>query len=383
MAGKKTNAFLGWPKPIFTEIVKTNKNYKAVFQSAMMFAHYELSATDLKKEVFKYVKALDAKHPFLDRVKDVDENRFSTIGKYAYITNHGGQLPDDIAAGLLSSLEKLLTGEESRTLVKENARKQLVGKENEVAVTPKPVISIQDRLRDKAREVAGEVEGWLDDLILDKNLPAKTVDEFTGLFKTHELKSPHARHMQTIFERRAEEISIVANGSDKELIEGYSNFTKPQLKRFELTYKNLLKACDMMQEVAKIERVPRKKKPVSQEKLVARMKYKKEDATLGIVSANPIQIIGAKEVWIYNTKTRKLSQYKAIDERGLSVKGTSIIDFSSESAEKTLRKPAEALAELKKASKVKLRTFLKDLSTLDIPCLGKINEHHVILRVDK
>jgi hypothetical protein len=139
----------------------------------------------------------------------------------------------------------------------------------------------------------------------------------------------------------------------------------------------------MMQEVAKVERAPRKKKPVSQEKLVSKLKYKKEDSSLGIVSLNPIEIVGSKEVWVYNTKTRKIAQYKAVDERGLSVKGASLLNYSTDSAEKTLRKPVETLAEFKKASKVKLRTFLKDLSTVDIPCNGKLNENHVILRIDR
>jgi hypothetical protein len=98
---------------------------------------------------------------------------------------------------------------------------------------------------------------------------------------------------------------------------------------------------------------------------------------------NPVHIIGAKEVWVYNTKTKKLAQYKAMDERGLLVKGASLDNYSSESAEKTLRKPADTLSEFKKASKVKLRTFLKELTTVDVPCAGKLNENHVILRIDK
>jgi hypothetical protein len=172
-------------------------------------------------------------------------------------------------------------------------------------------------------------------------------------------------------------------GKDKDLTEAYSNFTKPELKKLDLFHKNLLKAADMMQEVAKVERAPRKKKPVSQEKLVSKIKYKKEDPQLGIVSLNPIQIVGSREVWVYNTKTRKIAQYKALDERGLSVKGASLLNYSTDSAEKTVRKPVETLADFKKASKVKLRTFMKELTTVDIPCGGKLNEHHVILRVDK
>lgn len=75
---------------------------------------------------------------------------------------------------------------------------------------------------------------------------------------------------------------------------------------------------------------------------------------------------------------RKLAQYKAADERGILVKGASLLNYTTDSVEKTIRKPIETLAYFKKASKVKLRTFLKDLSTLDIPVGGKLNEHHII-----
>jgi len=387
MAKKKTTGVhVSWPKPSFATVVKTHKHFRTNFQGAMMYAHYELTAIDLKKEVVKYLKHLDVKHPMLERIKDIDENRFATVGKYMYILNHGADIPDDIMTGLMPAMEKVVNEEEEKAAAIKKEADYIASQEagsKPVNESPKIVISIQDRLRERSREVAGEVEGWLDDFVLDKKLPAKTVEEFVNLFKSNELKAPHARHMHTIFERRAAEIAEAAEGTNKDLSEGYSNFTKPELKKLDLFHKNLLKACAMMQEVAKVERAPRKKKPVSQDKLVSKLKYKKEDSSLGIVSLNPVHILGSKEVWVYNTKTRKLAQYKAVDERGLLVKGASLENFSTDSAEKTLRKPAEALAEFKKASKVKLRTFLKELSTLDTPAGGKLNEHHVILRIDK
>lgn len=388
MARKNTMAIYATvPRPDFRVVVKSHKEYKNNYNAALRYAHYELTSADLKKEVAKYLKALDNKNPLLEKIKDIHENRFSVIGKYMYILNHGGELPENVMPSVMPFLEKLIDEEEIKT---EEARKvaaSISKKEehnNDAVVTAKAVISIQDRLREKAKEVAAEVEGWIDNLhtSIASSTP-KTVDEFVNFFKSSDLKSPHMRHIQNIFQSRANEISEAVSGKDKTLTEGYSNFSKPELKRFELFFKNLLKACEMMQEVAKAERAPRKRKPVSQEKLVAKLKFKKEDASLGIVSVSPIQILGAKEVWVYNTKTRKLSQYKALDERGLNVSGASLDQYSSDSAEKTLRKPAEQLAEFKKASKVKLRTFLKDLSTIDVKCSGKLNEHCVILRVDK
>lgn len=387
MATKRQVNFTEWPKPTFSDVVRTNKNFSANYRAAIMYAHYELSALDLKKEVVKWVKMIDPKHRFLDIMKDIDEARFATIGKYTYVLNNKGDIPENIAAGLMPAVEKIISQEEAKI---EAAKKEAEYQKSKIAATKintdtgKVVISIQDRLKERTREVAGEIEGWIDDFYLSrKTVTPKTVDDFANLFKANNLKAPHLRIMQTIFERRAAEISSAAEGKNKELVEAYSNFTKPELKKYDTFFKNLLKSCEMAQEVAKVERAPRKKKPVSQEKLVAKLKYKKEDTALGIVSLNPVHIIGSKEVWVYNTKTRKLAQYKATDERGLTVKGASLENFSTDSAEKTLRKPAEALADFKKASKVKLRTFLKELTTLDIPAPGKLNEHHVILRIDK
>ena len=376
---RQANAFSEWPKPIFTEVVKTNKNFQKNFHNAMMFAHYELSSTELKKEVVKYLKTKDPIHPLLDKIKDIHENKFTTIGKYIYILNHNGDIPDDILSNILPSLEKIVNEDETKDIVKKEKTSEDTKSRNDHTIYK---ISIQDRIRDKTREIAGEIEGWIDDFCLDKKTTVKTIEDFVNLFKVHELKSVHMHYMKNIFEKRANEITEVLN-DDKFLAEAYSNFTKPELKKFDLFHMNLLKACDMIQETAKVERMPRKKKPVSEEKLVAKLSYKKEDKDLGIVSINPVNIIGSRECWTYNIRTRKLSQYKALDESGLGVKGASITNYSPDSAEKTLRKPTETLAEFKKASKVKLRTFLKDLTTLDTSCKGKLNEHHLILRVDK
>ena len=379
MATKKTsNVYLGWPKPNFAYVVKSHKNYRANYNAALLYTHYEMTGAELKKETAKYLKSVDSHHPLLARIKDLNENRFSTVGKYAYILNHGGELPDDVLLKLIPAIEKTVVEEEQRL-----ARLEKQQQDEPVEKEVKPVVSIQDRIKERAREIAGEIEGMIDDFHLDKKSSVPTVEEMVALFKSNDLKAPHARVIAQSFERRAEEVALAVEGKDRDLSQAYSHFTKPELKKFKQLFDNIIKSCEMLQEVAKVARAPRKKKPVSVDKQVSKLKFKKDDNTLGIVSVNPAQLVGAKEAWVYNTKTRKLGQYKAADVDGFGVKGTSLTNFSTDSAEKTLRKPAETLAEFKKASKVKLRTFLKDLTTLDTKLNGKINEHHIILRVDK
>jgi hypothetical protein len=388
MAVKKTSSvYVSWPKPDFEYTVKTHKHFRRNFHGAMLYAHYEMTAAELKKEVTKYLRSKDPKHPLLERIKDINENRFTTIGKYMYLLNHGCDVPDDIFAGMMPALEKTIYEEETRLAAVEKEAEKAQHKEAKGSVEIQPVvkavISIQERLREKAREVAGEVEGWIDEFMMDKKQAAKTVEEFVNLFKSADLKSQHMRHIQDIFERRADEIAEAALGKDKDLAEAYSNYTKPELKKFDVFHKNLLKACVMMQEVAKVERAPRVKKAVSSDKVVSKLKYKKDDKVLGIVSVNPTSIIGAKEVWVFDTKTRKLTKYVADDIVGpLSVKGASIIGLNqAKSTSKTLRYPATQLAAFKKCGKVQLRTFMEEIPTVGISPTGKINENQIILKI--
>jgi hypothetical protein len=92
--------------------------------------------------------------------------------------------------------------------------------------------------------------------------------------------------------------------------------------------------------------------------------------------------LGASELWVYNTKTRKLGKYIAAAYQTLSVKGTTIINFDEQkSTSKTLRKPEEKLKEFAKAGKVQLRKFLDDVRATETLLNGRINADIVLLRV--
>jgi hypothetical protein len=118
------------------------------------------------------------------------------------------------------------------------------------------------------------------------------------------------------------------------------------------------------------------------EKIVAKLKYAKTNEPLKLVSINPTDIVGAQELWVYNTKSRKLGKYVADEFKELSVKGTSITGYNEfKSVQKTLRKPEDQLKEFKAAGKVALRKFLDDIKAVDIKLNGRINEEIVILKV--
>jgi hypothetical protein len=171
-------------------------------------------------------------------------------------------------------------------------------------------------------------------------------------------------------------------GKDEQLNEGYSCYTKKQIKKLHDFYSEIISACDMLQQEGKVNRKPRVKKPVAKDKLVAKMKYCKSDDATKMVSINPTDIIGSQELWVYNIKTRKLGKYIAAQYGELRVKGTTVIGFDeNKSVQKTLRKPVEQLKEFKSAGKVTLRKFLDEIKAVDIKLNGRINEDTILLKV--
>jgi hypothetical protein len=132
----------------------------------------------------------------------------------------------------------------------------------------------------------------------------------------------------------------------------------------------------------KANRKPRAAKEKSPTQQVKGIKYKIEDTELKIRSLPPTEMIGAFQVWLYNSKTKKLSKYSTDSARGIQAKGSAIQNWEPDnSKQKTLRKPEETIKELMAAGKVKLRTFLEDLKTKEQSVNGRLNIDTIILKV--
>jgi hypothetical protein len=204
-----------------------------------------------------------------------------------------------------------------------------------------------------------------------------------NLLKGRQAKAAHARIIRDIYKRNLEELREAYAGKDEQLKEAYSHFSKKNLKKILDFYNDLVSACEMLGQEAKVNRKPRAKKTVSKDKLIAKLKFKKTDDAAKLVSINPADIVGAKELWVYNIKTRKLGKYVAAEFSDLSIKGTTIINFDEvKSVQKTLRKPVDQLREFKAGGKVQLRKFLETINAVDIKLNGRVNEETILLRVD-
>jgi hypothetical protein len=242
--------------------------------------------------------------------------------------------------------------------------------------------SIQDRLRETAFKMTEEIEDAIEGFQKDpENFDPKAF-KMLNLLKGKEVKAAHARVIKTLYSKDLAELEELASGkADEQLKEGYSHRSRKQIKNLIAFYQEIMSACDMLSQEAKANRKPKARKAQPKEKIVAKMKYMKTNEPLKLVSINPADIIGSKELWIFNTKTRKLGKYIAAEYQDLGVKGTTITGFNEHtSVQKTVRKPEEKLKEFKAAGKVQLRKFLDDINATDTKMNGRINEDTILLK---
>ena len=263
------------------------------------------------------------------------------------------------------------------------------------------VPTIQERLRTASMAMTVEL-----DEVLEKPMDELDIKDFSPLkiLRQNQAKANHAKIIKEFYNDEMIELEEVVNkvpSSIKskwteaerdwhdQLIEAYAIYDTKVIKTKHKALKQVVDACDMLIAEGKLNRKPRKVKPKSAEKLVAKMKYKQQDEKTALVSINPADIIKAEELWVYNCKTRKLGRYitsvvdpqkQKRDGTGLEVKGTTLIRFDEkESIAKTLRKPVEQLAEFKKCGKIQRKKFFEGIKTTETKLNGRVNPDTILL----
>jgi len=234
--------------------------------------------------------------------------------------------------------------------------------------------TIQDRLSEKTSELIGELEGLYDDI-------DNTTVKFYNWFTDNNVVQSQLSKYENVYQKRKAELEEAQLKTDPQLKEGYRHYKAADFKKHIKWIDDLLAAIEQYRDVKKATKKARVKKAPSKEKLVSKLKYAKEDKALKIVSINPADIIGSQELWIYNTKTRKLGKYIAATYKQLTIKGTSIDGFDvDKSVCKTLRKPDEKLKEFAKSGKIQLRKFLDDIKATETKLNGRISADIVLLK---
>ena len=366
----------------FRGITDPEQQEKA-FRSVDYFVHSEISTKDAVAKYRKWVK--EASGWDKEEIKIILKNpdwRFSSSAKYAWCWDKLGYMPERFAEFYTSRKEGLLqTG------------KEVVEEQLEKKKEAKPKISIQERMLEQVTDLCGDWDDLLDQFVekekfeLKKFDPEKDMKVYGGGL----IKPAHAKIVKEQYEGIYAEALENLAGTCEQLKEAYSFMDKKMKKDYVAFFEKINSACDAVILTGKANRKQRKPRARSKDVIIKKMKYQVNDGTLGIASISPTDVVYANELWVYNTKTRKVGVYHAKDKdprglqrqgAGLMVKGTTIQDFNEEtSLQKTLRKPAEQINNWTGRAKTKFAKAFDEVKTTPTKLTGRINDSTILLQV--
>ena len=328
------------------------------FTDALNWYNYMGNDDDAREWFFDYMKKNYTKSD-IAFIRKLPKWKISkTLGSVARILSNGNELPEKNVEYFKTNVQNLI-----------QAGKQVV---DEVEETAKPVVDIQARVRDKANIIITNLEEEID-LVMDGK-------EFSmyNFCQAKELNPQILNIVSDYYRPQWDEI----RSNDEQVQESFGKRQKFWLNFWNNFFADIERYLNN-KKVVKV-RKPREKKTKSAVDLVKSLKYQKEFPPLKIVSVNPAEVVGCKQLWTYNTKNRKLTRYDAVGPAGIQVKGTSLIGFDVEkSSTKSVRKPDVTVPALLGAGKVALRNFMDELKTNETKPNGRINTDTILLRVIK
>jgi uncharacterized ubiquitin-like protein YukD len=252
----------------------------------------------------------------------------------------------------------------------------------EVVEDTTPRVTIQDRLRAKAEEVAGELEGMYDELIA--NGSKMTADyKPIAVIRGMNLPPQMTGMIRDIWQSRLDELTQLQDGRDADLVEGYGNFSKIQIRNLLRFAEQVLADTASYVQIKRVEKKPRKTKAVSPEHRARKFKHITEFAEFKLTGLPAAKLIDGSEAWLYDTKKRKLIHLVADSHVGsFSIKNNMLMGYAeATSQQKTLRKPADTIKSLMSASKPNARKVFSDVKTTETAFNGRGTDTLMILRV--
>ena len=329
--------------------------------------NYFYTSDDAKAFTISYLKSIKYDKETIHKLSCVKSIDLHNIGWNCRLLSTGSSLP----GGLWDNIEariKQLSADVVETIETEKDQPQT------------KVISIQDRINNKASDLIGELEEETDvffqEGVIQFDIKKWSVEKG--------IKPQIAKRIAEHFRPQYEEIIEAQEGKDADLIEAYKGWRKPVLKIMGLFLKKIIDHMVEVDAAGQAIRKPRAKKIKPASALVAKLQFLPEFKELNITSVDPKGIINASQLWVYNPKTRNLSVYHAVGRSGLSVRGTTITGYDTDaSLTKKVRKPEQVIPQVMNAGKVDLRSIMKNLTTNDSQANGRINKDTILLRVIK
>jgi hypothetical protein len=359
---------------------------------ALGFYNYYLDAGTLRPMVLDWMKKNGYSKLEIQAIKDAPTHALpSTVGKlircmergmpslHPEATEYFATLPFHETPPLPKDDAEVVHHEINKALAQLNIN---FNEDSDVDTKPKVVsISPLDRIKERVnKEVILQLEELLDTWSTSRLGTASF--NMSSFLRDSKIPAQGCKTVLDWLERVLSEYSGALNKEDPELVEGYSYFPKPELRKIVKSLEEMIADVRNHAKIKNSTRKPRKKKVKDASKQVSKLKYQIHSADYSIDSISPSRIPTSQRLYVFNTKTRVLGVYYANGAAGFEVKGTSLKGYdTTRSFACTLRKPKETLNTILSSTPKQVDKFCDSIKTKKKTINGRINEQTIILKV--
>ena len=237
--------------------------------------------------------------------------------------------------------------------------------------------SVQENITNKGQELLGEIDHAID--VWD-------VEEF-DMYKYlafNKVSAAVANSIVNEYDGMIAEVKEARDGTCDQLKEAYNHMTKGDKDDFYNFLTKIKTDTTRYVEMNKPVRKPKKPKQFSAAKIVSKLSYMIEDPENKVKSVEPSQIVGAKQLWIFNSKTNEMIKYDAEDRGGLTVVGTTLKNFNPKTSmsKKLGMKTEHFIDRVLDGGTIVLNKCMSEINSKSSIVTGRINNNMIILKVD-
>ena len=318
---------------------------------AMTWYNYMSGPAEQMKWTLEYLETTNQPKSFIKQISQIRDAEIYPTGSICRMLSRGAKLPDKMLIRALGKLNELIKQGHFAAKAEPKPPKMpaFMGIMSENAMGL--VENILERIHKGKIKSAGAISfSWAEKLTPAQLRPIiKDCREWAG------------------------ELRIAQAGTDDQLAEAYQHFS-PLAKKVAISF--LDKVASLKPAVAM-----RPKTPPRPERVVAKLLFSPHDEETGVSSIDPEELVGATQLWVYNSRTRKMGVYYASNGEGLTAHRTTMQGYNpSTSTMKVLRHPKEMLSQFMRQPSAKANQFYDKLKTVGKPINDRINRDTVLLK---
>jgi hypothetical protein len=248
-----------------------------------------------------------------------------------------------------------------------------------------PVISPHERTR---RKVINTIYGDWDEMVVDKWMDGifdKKIVKFPtySLFQLHGLKGAAINIFREHVMIEYQAVKDAYDKTDEQAVEAYSHVKKGDKKKMLTLMESIFEDLDRVKDTARVARTANQK-PKTRDVQVKKLNYLKDHEDSKVVSINPVLIPQAGWLWTYNTKTKRLTEFKTSSTKGFEVRGSTLHNWDEQDSRVTvLRKPLDILPQILNKTIKQIDNVWKGLTTKVTKPTGRINKDTILLRAEE